>query len=67
MRIILRHFMVFTPKPAKFAGAPIRSFLPVLLDARRAQPGQAMLVDGILPGEEFLDGKRVAAAGFFKR
>src|ERR1700694_2932066 len=41
--------------------------LPVLLDARRAQAGKAMLVDGILPGEEFLDGERIAAAGFLKR
>src|SRR5882724_8143356 len=41
--------------------------LPVLLDARRAQPGEAVLVDGILPGEEFLDGQCVSGAGLFKR
>jgi hypothetical protein len=41
--------------------------LPVLLDARRAQAGKAMLVDGILPGQEFLDGQRVATAGFLER
>src|ERR1700751_2415591 len=41
--------------------------LPVLLDARGAQAGEAMLVDGILPGKEFLDRQRVAAAGFLER
>jgi hypothetical protein len=29
--------------------------LAVLLNARGAQAGQAVLVDGILPGQEFLD------------
>jgi hypothetical protein len=59
--------------PANAAGQDTREprtnlrLLPVLLDARRAQAGKAMLVDGILPGEEFLDGKRVAAARFLKR
>src|ERR1700682_3987338 len=41
--------------------------LPVLLDARGAQAGEAVLVDGILPGEEFLDSQRVATAGFLER
>src|SRR5580704_5461629 len=51
------------------SGPGIKSFglLPVLLDARRAQAGEAVLVDGILPGEKFLDGQCVAAAGFLKR
>jgi hypothetical protein len=40
--------------------------LAVLLDARGAQAGQAMLVDGELPGQEFVDGQRVTAAGFLK-
>src|SRR6266446_10895958 len=41
--------------------------LPVLLDARRPQAGEAMLVDPILPGKKFLDGERVAAAGLLER
>jgi hypothetical protein len=41
--------------------------LPVLLDARGAQAGEAMLVDRVLPGEEFLDRQRVAAAGLLER
>src|SRR2546429_1572986 len=47
---------------------PTRSrLLPVLLDAGGAKPGKPVLVDRILPGEEFLDRKRVAAAGFLER
>src|SRR5580658_3126432 len=41
--------------------------LPVLLNARRAQAGQAMLVDRVLPGQKFLDGQRVAIARLFER
>ena len=41
--------------------------LTVLLDTRRAQAGKAVLVDGILPGEEFLDGQRITAARLFER
>src|SRR5476651_2664919 len=40
--------------------------LPVLLDARGAQAGKAMLVDGGLPGEEFLDRQCVTGASFFE-
>jgi hypothetical protein len=40
--------------------------LPILLDAGGAQSGEAMLVDGKLPGQEFVDGQRVAAAGFLE-
>src|ERR1700730_6554710 len=40
--------------------------LPVLLDARGAQAGEAVLVNGILPGQEFFDRQRVAGASFFK-
>ena len=40
--------------------------LPVLLDARGAQPGEAVLIDGKLPGKEFVDRQRVAAAGLLK-
>src|SRR5258708_15453942 len=42
----------------------VYALLPVLLDARRAQAGKAMLVDGILPGEGFLDGQRLATTEF---
>ena len=41
--------------------------LAILLDARGAQAGEAVLVDRILPGEEFLDRQRVAGAGFLER
>src|SRR5262249_59479673 len=37
------------------------------LDARGAQTGEAVLVDGILPGQEFFHRQRVAAAGFLER
>src|SRR5580765_3966390 len=43
------------------------ALLPILLDARGAQAGEAMLVDRILPGEEFLHRQRIAAARLFKR
>jgi hypothetical protein len=40
--------------------------LAILLDAGRAQSGKAMLVDGKLPREEFVDRQRVAAAGLLE-
>ena len=30
------------------------------------KPGKAMLIDGKLPGQEFVDGQRVAAAGLLE-
>ena len=39
----------------------------ILLDAGGSEPRQAVAVDRTLPGEEFLDGQRVAAAGFLQR
>src|SRR5215217_4744875 len=39
----------------------------VLLDACRAQAGEAVPVDRVLPREEFLDRDRVAGAGFLER
>ena len=36
--------------------------LPILLDAGGAQSGEARLVDGELPGQEFVDRQGVAAA-----
>src|SRR3954454_4875381 len=44
----------------------LRSLLAVLLDAGGAQAGQAMLVDGKLPEQEFVDGQRLAAAGLLE-
>jgi hypothetical protein len=40
--------------------------LAILLDAGSAQSGKAMLIDGKLPGKEFVDGQRVAAASLLK-
>jgi len=46
-------------------GIPV-DLLPVLLDTRGAQPGKAMLIDGKLPGKEFVDRQRVAAASLLE-
>ena len=40
--------------------------MAVLLDPGGAQPGKTVLVDGKLPGQEFVDGQRIAAAGFLE-
>jgi hypothetical protein len=40
--------------------------LAILLDAGGPQPGKAMLIDGKLPGEEFVDGQGVTAAGLLE-
>ena len=40
--------------------------LAVLLDAGRPQPRETVLVDRELPGKEFVDRQRVAAAGFLE-
>jgi hypothetical protein len=45
---------------------PILGLLAILLDPRGAQSGKAMLIDGKLPGKEFVDGQRVAAASLLK-
>jgi hypothetical protein len=46
---------------------PVReSLLPILLDAGGPQAGQTMLIDGKLPGQEFVDRQRIAAAGFLE-
>jgi hypothetical protein len=46
-------------------GAWLRS-RPVLLDARGAQPSQAMLVDGGLPRQKLVRRQRVSTAGFLE-
>src|SRR5262245_55364658 len=52
---------------SKCAGFVERRLLAILLDAGGPQSGEAMLIDRELPGEEFIDCQRVAAAGLFKR
>ena len=42
------------------------NLLAILLDTGGPQAGQAMLIDGKLPGQEFVDRQRVAAACLFK-
>src|SRR3712207_7883353 len=41
-------------------------FRSVLLDPRGAQPGEPVMVDRLLPGEEFLGRQRVALTGFLE-
>jgi hypothetical protein len=47
-------------------GRILVDLLPVLLDAGGAQAGKAMLIDGKLPGKEFVDRQRVAAASLLE-
>jgi hypothetical protein len=42
------------------------SLLPILLDPSGPQAGQTMLIDGKLPGQEFVHRQRVTAAGFLE-
>ena len=42
------------------------SLLAILLDTGGPQTGQAMLIDGKLPRQEFVDRERVTAACFLK-
>src|SRR5512134_1820030 len=43
-----------------------KSLLPILLDAGGPQAGKTMLIDGKLPGQEFVDRQRITAAGFLE-
>src|SRR4051795_3999035 len=43
-----------------------RALLPVMLDAGRAQAGEAVLVDRLLPAQELLGRERVALAGLLE-
>jgi hypothetical protein len=45
---------------------PGNALLAILLDPGGAQPRKAMLIDGKLPGQEFVNGQRVAAASLLK-
>jgi hypothetical protein len=45
---------------------PGQRLLAILLDPGGAQPRKAVLIDGELPGEEFVDGQRVTAAGLLE-
>src|SRR5262245_16868801 len=51
----------------QFAIRGEEGLLAVLLDARRAQPGETMLVDRSLPGKELFDGQRIPRTGFLER
>jgi hypothetical protein len=52
---------------ADFPQMPImQRLLAILLDSSGAQASKAVLVDGKLPGQEFVDGQRIAAAGFLE-
>src|SRR5215211_3284890 len=42
------------------------ALLPVMLDAGRAQAGEAVLVDRLLPAQELLGRERVALAGLLE-
>src|ERR1700684_2823435 len=43
-----------------------KRLLPILLDSGGAQSSKAVLIDRELPGKEFIDGQRIATAGFLK-
>jgi hypothetical protein len=45
---------------------PEARLLAILLDAGSAQSRKTVLVDGKLPGKEFVDGQRVAAASLLE-
>jgi len=52
-----------------FEGQPVArlpDLLAILLNPRRPQPGKAVLVDRLLPGDEFLDGQRITLTRLFK-
>lgn len=49
-----------------WVAASAENLLAVLLDAGGAQSGQTVLVDGELPGQEFVNRQGVTAAGFLK-
>jgi hypothetical protein len=52
---------------ADFPQMPIaRRLLAILLDSGGSQPRKAVLIDGKLPGEEFVNGQRITAAGFLE-
>src|SRR5712671_7552418 len=56
-------------KRSRFSSKAVGSgkrLLTILLDAGGAQSGKAVLVDGKLPGQEFVDGQRVTAASLLK-
>src|SRR5262249_49239272 len=53
--------------PALRGSGDAGGLLPVLLDARGAQAGEAMAVDRVLPGQEFFNREGVTAARFFER
>jgi hypothetical protein len=53
-------------KPVFIKSFGSASLLPILLDPGGPQTGQTMLIDGKLPGQEFVDRQRITAAGFLE-
>src|SRR3954468_13074683 len=53
-------------KPVFIKSSGLTGLLPVLLDAGGPQAGQAVLVDGELPGQELVHRQRVAAASLLE-
>jgi hypothetical protein len=51
---------------SSIAGGSGEDLLSILLDAGGAQSGKAMLIDGKLPGKEFVDRQGVAAASLLE-
>src|SRR5262249_8177625 len=47
-------------------GGEIVALLAILLNARRAQTSEAMLINRCLPGQELLDGQRVTRTSFLE-
>jgi hypothetical protein len=61
------HFAGKAPHEADLPQMPIRRrLLAILLDPGGSQASKAVLIDGKLPGEEFVDGQRVTAASFLE-
>ena len=54
------------PKPMEIPKREVLISVPILLDARGAQPGKAVLVDRGLPGQEFFNGQSIAVARFLE-
>src|SRR3954466_8716130 len=53
-----------TSRPEAARKGKASALLPVMLDAGRAQAGKPVLIDRMLPAEEFLGGQRITLAGF---
>ena len=56
----------FSENCDEMGGEAPKGLLAVLLDAGGAQSGQTVLVDGELPGQEFVHSQGITAAGFLE-